>query len=69
VAFQAWNVSGNNGLVIAPMSTWLDALTLPSTSFTPTGGTWREVDTANNLGCAGLLDNNGNLRFGISFQE
>jgi hypothetical protein len=68
VAFQSWNVSANNGIVISPMSTWLDALTLPSTSFTPEGGTWSEIDTANNLGCAALLNDDGILSLGVSFQ-
>jgi hypothetical protein len=51
------------------MSTWLDALTLPSPSFTPSGGTWSEVETANNMGCAALLNHDGILRLGVSFQK
>ncbi len=65
VSSQSREAFNTGGVVIAPMSTWLEALTLPGSTFTPSGGTWSEVDT-NQHGCASLADENGILRLGVS---
>ena len=65
VSSRSWEAFNSGGVTIAPMSTWLEALTLPSSTFTPNGGTWSEVDTDQH-GCASLVDENGTLRLGVS---
>ncbi len=65
ISSQSWVAFNSGGVVIAPMSTWLEALTLPGSTFTPSEGTWSEVDT-NQHGCASLTDENGILRLGVS---
>ena len=65
ISAQAWDVNSEVSTSIAPMSIYLEALALPSTSFTPESGTWTEVDFQER-GCASLTDENGNLRLGLS---
>ncbi len=67
VAAQAWEVSSSGGPVFSPLRTWLDAIGLPSSSFTYGGGTWTEAEF-DGWGCASLLDENGALSLGISFR-
>ena len=67
VASGSWEAFHQGGVVIAPMSTWLEALALPSSTIIPSGGTWSEVETEQ-LGCASLVDENGLLRLGISVE-
>ena len=64
----AWSIDGSSTTTVAPMSIYLEALALPSTSFTPVSGTWTEVESQNQ-GCASLVDENGLLRIGISIFE
>jgi len=64
----AWSIEGSGTTAVAPMSIYLEALALPSTSFTPVSGTWTEVESQNQ-GCASLVDDNGLLRIGISISE
>lgn len=64
----AWSIDGSSTTTVAPMSIYLEALALPSTSFTPVSGTWTEVESQNQ-GCASLVDENGLLRIGISISE
>ena len=65
---QAWSVGSSGSTAVAPMSIYLEALALPSTSFTPVPGTWTEVDLSDK-GCASLVDENGDLRLAISISE
>jgi len=65
---QAWSVNGGGSTAVAPMSIYLEALALPSTSFTPVAGTWTEVDLSDR-GCASLVDEAGDLRLAISISE
>ena len=65
---QAWSVNGGGSTAVAPMSIYLEALALPSTSFTPVSGTWTEVDLSDR-GCASLVDEAGDLRLAISISE
>ena len=67
-AASAWSIDGSGTTAVAPMSIYLEALALPSTSFTPVSGTWTEVESQNQS-CASLVDNNGLLRVGISISE
>ena len=62
---RAWIVGGHGSTAVAPMSIYLEALALPSTSFTPVSGTWTEVDFQER-GCATLVDGAGYLRLGVS---
>ena len=62
---KSWQVAERGGVTIAPMSIWLDALALPSSSFTPSDGVWSEVDFEN-TGCASLANENGELLLGIA---
>ena len=62
---RAWAVRGHGSTAVAPMSIYLEALALPSTSFTPVSGTWTEVDLEER-GCATLVDESGHLRLGVS---
>ena len=62
---RAWSINQGGGNAVAPMSIYLEALALPSTSFTPVSGTWTEVDFQER-GCASLTDENGNLRLAVS---
>ena len=62
---RAWTVGGHGSTAVAPMSIYLEALALPSTSFTPVSGTWTEVDFQER-GCATLVDGAGYLRLGVS---
>ena len=57
---HSWNVISSTGPVIAPMSTPLKALSLPSGSFSVGEGTWIETDTTEQ-GCGVLLNENGVL--------
>ena len=65
---QAWSVNGAGSTAVAPMSIYLEALALPSTSFSPVSGTWTEVDLSDR-GCASLVDEAGDLRLAISISE
>ena len=65
---QAWSVNGGGSTAVAPMSIYLEAVALPSTSFTPVPGTWTEVDLSDR-GCASLVDEAGDLRLAISISE
>jgi len=62
---HAWEVFSGGSTAMAPMSIYLEALALPSTSFTPASGTWTEVDLSER-GCASLTDANGNLLLTLS---
>ena len=61
---QSWNVSGETSSSISPMGLWLSSIGLPSSSFTPTGGIWTEIDSED-AGC-GAFSANGKLYLGIS---
>jgi hypothetical protein len=63
-AVQSWNISGETSSSISPMGLWLSSIGLPSSSFTPTGGTWTEIDSED-AGC-GAFSKNGKLYLGIS---
>jgi len=63
-AVQSWTISGETSSSISPMGLWLSAIGLPSSSFSPTGGTWTEIDSGN-VGC-GAFTIDGNLHLGIS---
>ncbi len=65
---QAWSVNGAGSTAVAPMSIYLEALALPSTSFTPVSGTWTEIDLTDR-GCASLVDEAGDLRLAISISD
>ena len=62
---RGWDVRGSGSTAVAPMSIYLEALALPSTSFTPVSGTWTEVDFQER-GCATLVDETGHLRLAVS---
>ena len=62
---QAWTIGESGSTAVAPMSIYLEALALSSTSFTPVAGTWTEIDQTDR-GCASLVDENGDLRLAIS---
>jgi hypothetical protein len=64
-ASKSWQIVEEGGVTIAPMSIWLDALGLPSSSFTPSGGIWSEVDFEN-TGCASFSNERGELLLGIA---
>ena len=68
VAARAWDVSSSGSTTVAPMSIYLEALALPSSSLTPVSGTWTEIDLQER-GCASLVDDEGFLRLGISIVE
>ena len=68
VAARAWEVSSSGSTTVAPMSIYLEALALPSSSFTPVSGTWTELDLQER-GCASLVDDGGFLRLAISIVE
>ena len=61
---QSWNISGETSSSISPMGLWLSSIGLPSSSFTPTGGIWTEIDSED-AGC-GAFSNSGKLYLGIS---
>ena len=63
-AVQSWNISGETSSSISPMGLWLSSIGLPSSSFTPTGGIWTEIDSED-AGC-GAFSKNGELYLGIS---
>ena len=65
IASRSWQVAVRGGVTIAPMSIWLDALGLPSSSFTPSEGIWSEIDFEN-MGCASFINENGELLLGIA---
>ena len=65
---QAWTVNAAGSTAVAPMSIYLEALALPSTSFTPVTGTWTEIDLTDR-GCASLVDEAGDLRLAISISD
>ena len=62
---QAWSVNESGSTAVAPMAIYLEALALPSTSFTPVAGTWTEIDQTDR-GCASLVDETGFLRLAVS---
>ena len=64
VSVQSWNISGETSSSISPMGLWLSSIGLPSSSFTPTGGIWTEIDSGD-TGC-GAFTKNGKLYLGIS---
>ncbi len=64
-ASKSWQIVEKGGVAIAPMSIWLDALGLPSSSFTPSDGVWSEVDF-DNTGCASFSNDKGELLLGIA---
>ena len=64
VSVQSWNISGETSSSISPMGLWLSSIGLPSSSFTPTGGIWTEIDSED-AGC-GALSKDGKLYLGIS---
>ena len=61
---QSWNISGETSSSISPMGLWLSSIGLPSSSFTPTGGIWTEIDSED-AGC-GAFSKSGKLYLGIS---
>ena len=61
---QSWNISGETSSSISPMGLWLSSVGLPSSSFTPTGGIWTEIDSED-AGC-GAFSKSGKLYLGIS---
>ena len=61
---QSWNISGETSSSISPMGLWLSSIGLPSSSFTPTGGIWTEIDSED-TGC-GAFSKDGKLYLGIS---
>ncbi|MDE0558326.1 MAG: hypothetical protein OSB30_07670 [Candidatus Poseidoniaceae archaeon] len=63
-ASKSWQIVEKGGVTIAPMSIWLDALGLPSSSFTPSDGVWSEVDFEN-TGCGSFSNEKGELLLGI----
>ena len=65
-ASKSWQVDRVEGVTIAPLKIWLDALGLPSSSFTPSDGVWSEVDFEN-TGCASFTNTKGELLLGIAF--
>ena len=65
MASRSWQVTESGEATIAPMSIWLDALGLPSSSFTPSDGIWSEVDF-DNTGCASFANEGGELLLGIA---
>jgi hypothetical protein len=65
IASRSWQVAESGGVTIAPMSIWLDAIGLPSSSFTPSDGIWSEVDF-DNTGCASFANEGGELLLGIA---
>nr|MCS5537620.1 hypothetical protein [Candidatus Poseidoniaceae archaeon] len=65
ISSNSWQVSATESVSIAPMGIWIDALGLPSSSFTPNSGIWSEVET-NNRDCATLFDDQGIMRLGFS---
>lgn len=67
-AAQAWSIEEDGSTAVSPMGIYLEALALPSTSFTPVSGTWTEIETED-FGCAALVDEDGSLRLGISIHE
>ncbi|MBS84875.1 MAG: hypothetical protein CMA90_07135 [Euryarchaeota archaeon] len=64
VSVQSWNISGETSSSISPMGLWLSSIGLPSSSFTPTGGIWTEIDSED-AGC-GAFSKDGKLYLGIS---
>ena len=64
VSVQSWNISGETSSSISPMGLWLSSIGLPSSSFTPTGGIWTEIDSED-AGC-GAFSKSGKLYLGIS---
>ena len=64
VSVQSWNISGETSSSISPMGLWLSSIGLPSSSFTPTGGIWTEIDSEDS-GC-GAFSKSGKLYLGIS---
>lgn len=64
-ASKSWQVAERGGVTIAPMSIWLNALGLPSSSFTPSDGIWSEVDF-DNTGCASFANEREELLLGIA---
>ncbi|MBJ47429.1 MAG: hypothetical protein CMB59_06045 [Euryarchaeota archaeon] len=64
VSVQSWKISGETSSSISPMGLWLSSIGLPSSSFTPTGGIWTEIDSEDS-GC-GAFSKNGKLYLGIS---
>ena len=64
-ASKSWQIVEKGEVTIAPMSIWLDALGLPSSSFTPSNGIWSEVDFEN-TGCASFSNEKGELLLGIT---
>ena len=64
VSVQSWNISGETSSSISPMGLWLSSIGLPSSSFTPTGGIWTEIDSEDS-GC-GAFSKDGKLYLGIS---
>ena len=61
---QSWNISGETSSSISPMGLWLSSIGLPSSSFTPAGGIWTEIDSEDS-GC-GAFSKSGKLYLGIS---
>ena len=61
---QSWKISGETSSSISPMGLWLSSIGLPSSSFTPTGGIWTEIDSED-AGC-GAFSKSGKLYLGIS---
>ena len=61
---QSWNISGETSSSISPMGLWLSSIGLQSSSFTPTGGIWTEIDSED-AGC-GAFSKSGKLYLGIS---
>ena len=64
LSVQSWNISGETSSSISPMGLWLSSIGLPSSSFTPTGGVWTEIDSED-AGC-GAFSKDGKLYLGIS---
>jgi len=65
VSAKSWQVTQSSSTTFWPMGIWLDALHLSSAAFSLQGKVWSEVELAD-FACASLVDDNGELRLGIS---
>ncbi len=63
-ASESWNVSPSSQTEFSPMSLWLTAMSLPSSSIKLVEGVWNEIEYENSS-CGSLVDLDGRLRLGI----
>lgn len=68
IASKSWEIADSSGPIISPMGIWFEAVGLPSSSFTPTSGIWNEVNFQTQ-DCGSLMDDDGNLIFGVSISK